>query len=70
MSAADDVYVVSSVTCGEQEGVVAVFDTKAVAERFAEGARKPSGCRHVVTTWRLNVADWTRPEYGVGATAG
>jgi hypothetical protein len=49
------VYVVSSVNHGEQEGVVAVFDDQDLAEHFAQHARKPSGSIYYVTVWRLNV---------------
>jgi hypothetical protein len=63
MASDRDVYVVSSATSGEQEGVVAVFDNRELAEHFAKHARKPSGTTYYVLTWRLNVTDWRPPEW-------
>lgn len=59
-----EVYVVSSVNHGEQEGVVAVFDTRGLADHFVEYSRRPSGSRYYIHTWKLNVIDWTPPELG------
>jgi hypothetical protein len=57
-----DIYVVSSIDYGEDEGVVAVFGTRALAEHFAAASHKPGGSKYIVRTWRLNVTDWTPPE--------